>query len=198
MVDNVMANATPILPAHIEDTVAAIAQLHADHYARATPVQRVIDTVTAFAGRPAFTISVIIVVIGWIALNLIMRASGIEPFDAPPFYWLQGSVAVAALLMTSIILTTQRREDELGTHREQLTLELAILSEKKTAKLIALFEEMRRDMPNLRNRVDLEATALSQPADPQAVLEAIKDSHIALAEAAETVVADEATSATSI
>lgn len=186
-----MATATPILPAHIEDTVAAIAQLHADHYARATPVQKLIDAVTAFAGRPSFTISVIVGVIGWIAVNLMMRASGIDPFDAPPFAWLQGVVAVSALLMTSMILTTQRREDELGTHREQLTLELAILSERKTAKLIGLFEEMRRDMPNLHNRIDPEAAALSQPADPQAVLEAIKESHVALAEAAETVVADE-------
>lgn len=187
--------ALPILPAHIEDTVAAIAQLHADHYARATPVQKLIDAVTAFAGRPSFTISVIIVVAGWIAVNLIIRALGAEPFDAPPFYWLQGLVTVSALLMTSIILTTQRREDELGTHREQLTLELAILSEKKTAKLIALFEELRRDMPNLHNRIDLEATALSQPADPQAVLEAIKESHVALAEAAETALAEETVSA---
>ncbi len=51
-----------------------------------------------------------------------------------------------------LILTTQRRADELAQHREQLTLELAILSEQKTAKVIELLEEMRRDNPNLRNR----------------------------------------------
>ena len=35
---------------------------------------------------------------------------------------------------------------------------------------------MRRDNPNLRNRVDQEAAAMAIPADPQAVLEAIKSS----------------------
>jgi len=76
-----------------------------------------------------------------------------------------------------LILTTQRREDQLASHREQLTLELGILSEQKAAKIIELLEEMRRDDPTLRNRVDREAVAMSTPADPQAVLDAIKDTH---------------------
>ena len=57
-----------------------------------------------------------------------------------------------------------------------MTLELAILSEQKTAKIIALLEEERRDNPNLRNRVDEQAAAMAIAADPQAVLDAIKDS----------------------
>ena len=56
-------------------------------------------------------------------------------------------------------------------------MELAILGEQKTAKVIELLEEMRRDNPNLRNRVDHEAAAMAIPADPQTVFEAIKSSH---------------------
>ena len=36
---------------------------------------------------------------------------------------------------------------------------------------------MRRDNPNLRDRVDEEAAAMAIPADPQSVLNAIKESH---------------------
>ena len=36
---------------------------------------------------------------------------------------------------------------------------------------------MRCDDPSLANRVDHEAAAMSVAADPQAVLDAIKDSH---------------------
>ncbi len=78
-----------------------------------------------------------------------------------------------------LILTTQRREDQLAGYREQLSLELAILSEQKSAKIISLLEEMRRDSPSLKNRVDEEAAAMSIAADPQAVLEAIKETEIA-------------------
>ena len=168
---------TPILPAHIEDTVQAIARLHAEHYEQATPLQRMIDRLTARAGRPEFVGVLTILVLGWMAFNAGLVAFGRQPLDEPPFFWMQGVVGLAALYMTTLILITQRHEDQLASHREQLTLELGILSEQKAAKIIELLEELRRDDPDLRNRVDHEAIAMSTPADPQAVLDAIKDTH---------------------
>ena len=40
-----------------------------------------------------------------------------------------------------------------------------------------MLEESRRDNPLIRNRVDQEADAMAQPADPQSVLDAIKETH---------------------
>lgn len=171
-----MADDTPILPAHIEQTVQAIAQLHADHEARATPLQRFVERLTARAGRPRFLALLTVVIVAWMTINVAMVAVGRKPIDEPPFFWLQGLVALTALYMTVLILTTQRREDEMAGHREQLTLELAILSEQKSAKIIALLEELRRDNPMIRDRHDAEAEALSTPADPNSVLDAIKES----------------------
>ena len=79
--------------------------------------------------------------------------------------------------MVILILATQQREYHPSQLREQLILELAILSEQKTAKVIQLLEETRRDNPLIRNRVDQEAEAMAQPADPQSVLDAIKEIH---------------------
>jgi hypothetical protein len=56
-------------------------------------------------------------------------------------------------------------------------LELGILSEQKTAKVIELLEESRRDSPLIPDRVDQEANAMAQPSDPQSVLDAIKETH---------------------
>ena len=168
---------TPILPAHIEETVRAIARLHAEHYEQATPLQKTVDKLTARAGRPEFVALLTALVLGWIALNVILMAMGRRPIDEPPFFWMQGIVGLAALYMTSLILATQRREDELASHREQLTLELGILSEQKAAKIIELLEELRRDDPHIQNRVDRQAAAMAAPADPQAVLDAIKDTY---------------------
>ena len=80
--------------------------------------------------------------------------------------------------MTILILTTQRREDELAGLREQLILELAILTEQKSAKIIALLEELRRDAPNISDREDRQAEALSTPADPNAVADALKETQV--------------------
>lgn len=61
--------------------------------------------------------------------------------------------------------------------REQLNLELAILSERKTAKVIQLLEEFRRDSPLMRDRIDHQAESMARPSDPQTVLDAIKETH---------------------
>lgn len=116
-----------------------------------------------------------LVVIGWMGLNLLAAAFGHRPVDRPPFPWLAAAVSLVSLYMVVLLLATQRREDELARERELLLLELAILSEQKMAKMIQLLEEARRDNPLIRDRVDQEAEVMAQPADPQSVLAAIKE-----------------------
>jgi uncharacterized membrane protein len=165
----------PILPAHIEETIRSIAQHHAEHHENATPLQRAVDRVTALLGHPMLLGVLTVIVAGWIGLNLLAAALGYRPVDPPPFSWLGGAISLVSLYMVVLILATQRREDQLGRQRELLVLELAILSEQKTAKMIQLLEESRRDNPLIHNRVDQEAETMAQPADPQSVLAAIKD-----------------------
>jgi uncharacterized membrane protein len=167
----------PLLPAHIEATIRSIARLHAEHHQNATPLQRAVARTMTFVGRPQFLGVLTVIVASWICLNLLAGALGYHPIDPPPFSGLTGAVSLASLYMVVLILATQRRENQLAQLREQLNLELAILSEQKTAKVIQLLEESRRDNPLLRNRVDQEAEAMAQPADPQSVLEAIKETH---------------------
>jgi uncharacterized membrane protein len=171
----------PILPSHIEETIGTIARLHADHRENATPVERAVDRMTVLLGRPRFVGLLTLVVAGWIAANLLAAALGYRAIDRPPFPWLSGTVSLVSLYMVVLILASQRREDELAQHREQLILELAILSEQKTTKVIQLLEESRRDNPMIRNRVDQEAEAMAEPADPQTVLDAIKSADVVIA-----------------
>ena len=97
----------------------------------------------------------------------------------------QGFEAAAAMVGTGAgrtrmdeireLIEAMRFEEEnlLAERRDQLTLELAILADKKTAKVIALLEEMRRDAPALADRADPESEAMARPADPREVLTAI-------------------------
>src|SRR6202023_3664051 len=98
-------------------------------------------------GRPGFLGVVTIIVLGWTSLNLLAAALGYRPIDPPPFSGLGSAVSLVSLYIVVLILATQRRENQLAQLREQLTLELAILSEQKTAKVIQLLEESRRDNP---------------------------------------------------
>ncbi|MCJ2138411.1 DUF1003 domain-containing protein [Methylobacterium sp. J-026] len=177
ILDRENKGATPILPAHIEDTVRAIADLHHEHHRKATPVQRTVARMTSAVGRPRFVGVLTLAILAWVGLNLVLPALGHASFDPPPFAYMQDVGGVLSLYVTSLILITQRHDEQLAEHRAQLTLELAIVSEQKSAKIIALLEEMRRDHPHLTDRVDDEAEAMARPANPQAVLDAIKDTH---------------------
>ena len=128
----------------------------AEHHRAATPIQRMVDRLTAYVGRPRFIGVLTVGATLWIVANAAAPLVGLTPLDPPPFAWLDGAVSLGALYIALLILTTQRRQDQLAQHREQLTLELTILSEQKTAKIIQLLEEARRDDPHLRNRIDEE------------------------------------------
>jgi uncharacterized membrane protein len=167
----------PSLPPHVEETVKTIERLHAEHAARATRLQRMIDATTALVGRPGFIIGLTLVLLMWMGANLAIGWAGFHAPDPPPFNGVEAVLETLALYVTLTILASQRRADQLASRREQLTLELAIIAERKTAKVIALLEEMRRDHPELRDRVDDQAEAMSAPSDAQAVLDAIAVAH---------------------
>jgi uncharacterized membrane protein len=172
--DGDQGDAESILPPHIEQTVQAIARLHKSHEERATTLELLVDRLTALVARPVFIGATLAAVAIWIGANLLLQRLAGWSFDSPAFPWLQGAGTLAAILITTLVLVSQRRKDELSELREQLTLELAIMTEQKSAKLIALMEEMRRDNPMIANRVDTEADDMSTAADPETVLEAFK------------------------
>lgn len=57
----------------------------------------------------------------------------------------------------------------LEEQRAHLDLKVTLLTEQKAAKLIDLLEELRRDLPNVRDRQDPDAATLQQPMDPDGV-----------------------------
>jgi uncharacterized membrane protein len=164
-----------VFPPHIEDTIRSIAQLDVEHHENATLPQRWVDRLTGLLGQPWFIGVASVVIIGWIGLNGLAPALGYRPIDPAPFPWLAGFAALWSFYLVLLILITQRREEQLAMHHAQLTLQLTILGEQKITKVIALLEEYRRDSPQLPDRIDHEADAMAESADPNSLLDAIKE-----------------------
>ncbi len=164
------------LPPHIEESLQAVAELHAKQSADATRFQRTVALITESIGRPRFLVVLSLVLMAWIGVSLVSGLRGGRAFDPPPFTWLQFCISLVVLYMTVFILSAQQRDDLKSGHRERLALELAILNDQKSAKIISLLEDLRRDSPAVPNRVDEQAEAMSTPANPSAVLEAIQES----------------------
>jgi uncharacterized membrane protein len=160
---------------NLNDNVETLASLRARADQSVSHHQRRIERFTAQIGQPRSFYIVIAFAAAWSAFNLLAPSCGIRPFDPPPFSWLQGLVGLCALLMTTIILITQNRQTRHADQRGQLELQINLLSEQKIAKLIGLLEELRRDIPIVRNRVDEVADAMTEPVDPHAVISAIEN-----------------------
>jgi uncharacterized membrane protein len=167
-------SSAPNIPDHVDEAVRSVVQLHSDHHGRTTALQRSVNRITAFMARPLFLALVVLGVVGWIGANLVVMTLGLQAIDAPAFLRLQGAANLFSLFLVMLVLVAQKHEDELNAHRDTLTLELAILSEHKIAKVIQLLEELRRDSPHVQDRVDPQAEQMAEPADAGSVLAATR------------------------
>jgi len=107
--------------------------------------------------------------------NLFARQFGLAQFDPPPFFWLQGVVTLGALLTATVVLIKQNRLARIEEQRAHLDLQLNLLTEQKTTKFIDLIEELRNDLPMVKNRHDAASAALQKPTDPHMVLAALDE-----------------------
>ncbi|HEY5282404.1 MAG TPA: DUF1003 domain-containing protein [Polyangia bacterium] len=155
--------------------VESVASIRARAEQRLDKHQRRMEVLTAALGRPRTVYATLSMVVGWVVFNGgAAKLLGWQSIDPPPFFWLQGMVALCALLMTTLVLITANRQTRNAEERSHLDLQVNVLSEHKVAKLIALVEELRRDLPMVRNRVDQEADAMQEAVDPHAMLEALE------------------------
>lgn len=172
-------------PHLVNDSIEALIELRNRHNQRASPHQLTVERLINVLGRPFFLYSFLALAILWIAANSIPYLFGRQPFDEPPFFWLQGMVSFLSLVITTMVLIAQNRLTKITERQAQLDVHINLLSERKLAKLIALVEELRQDLPIVRNRLDTEAEAMAQAADPIAVLTALEE---AIHEEASTIV----------
>jgi uncharacterized membrane protein len=154
----------------ISQNIETILAFYSSEEQKISSSQRVLETISGSVGRPLYLGSIVLLVALWILANVIAHHVGFAEFDPAPFFWLQGLVSLGALLTTTVLLIKQNRLAKLEERRAHLELQVNLLTEQKTTKLINLMEELRRDLPNVRHRHDPEAAALQQPTDAGQVL----------------------------
>ena len=159
--------------------VESIARFYEREERKISRSQRIVERVADTVGRPTFLGCIVLVVAAWVALNSVADRLGIEPFDEPPFFWLQGLISLLALLTTVVVLIRQERLAKLEERREHLDLQVNLLTEQKTTKLIHLIEELRRDLPMVQDRHDAQSEAMQKPTDLHRVLAEIDEARLA-------------------
>ena len=156
----------------------SLADIHEQHEREIGVIQKFANHVTRALGRPSVVVAALALIIIWIVGNLIAVRMWGGGFDRFPFPDLALFATVCAFLVTLLILTTQRHEQDVARRRDQLTLHMAVLTENKIAKVISLLEEQRRDSAVLPTRNDPQADEMAEPSNPKDSLDKIEASSL--------------------
>jgi uncharacterized membrane protein len=160
---------------HVDEAIDAVADLEHAAQEAMSDHHRWIERVTNRIGQPLTFYLVVAFVVLWIGSNLVVLETNGKTFDPPPFVWLQGMVSLSGLLVAILILTTANRVAQIDTARDKLDLQINLLNERRTGKLIRMLDELRRDFPQVPTHDDPEVQQLAEPTNTQAVARAIEE-----------------------
>ncbi len=162
-----------LLPEQVLKNVETITQHQHRRQRSTTADRRILEKIAAVFGRPQFLYFQIVFFTVWIGCSSLVNQK-ILPKNFPLFDLHLHGLEIFSLLISTGVLIYQTRQEKLSEERSHLMLQLNLLTEQKIAKLISLVEELRIDLPNVKNRDDLEAEVMKQATDPQAVLGVIQ------------------------
>jgi uncharacterized membrane protein len=163
------------LPSAVQEHIGAVSDFYARHEEELTPTQRIVERISMFLGSPAYVAGNLVFVVLWIAWNLAAPELGFDQWDEPPFFWLQGLIALNAFVISTTVLIRQNRMSKLANQHAHLDLQINLLADEKTSKIIQMLDELRRDLPNVRDKVDQKADELAKPTDTGAVISIIEE-----------------------
>ncbi|MBZ9661189.1 DUF1003 domain-containing protein [Mesorhizobium sp. ESP-6-4] len=159
---------TPALARNIE---ALVARRKRD--ARSASVeQRTAAAISSFAGSMMFVYIHLIFFGAWIALNLGV-VTFIKPFD-PSLVILAMLASVEAIFLSTFVLINQNRMAAEDNARADLDLQVSLLSEHETTKLIKMVEEIAKRL-DVDTKGDDELKELKRDVAPEAVLDKIEE-----------------------
>ena len=172
--ENAPESATGSLSEHIDQNIESIVALQRREREMTNASQRLVGRISRIIGRPAYLAGLLAVVVAWVSTN-VLTPFGMTAFDPPPFELLDGVLTFSALVTATIVLIAQNRQTRREQQHRHLDLQVSLLTEQKVTKLIHLVEELRRDMPMVKDREDPQATVLQQATDTAAVVSAMEE-----------------------
>ena len=167
-----MDTAPEELSAPENENLDALVKFREQEDAGISKFQALIENLSRFFGSPTYLVFGVVFILVWIASSLWGADHGWTHVDKPPFFWLQGLVSAHALLLTIAVLIRQNRMAQLAEHRAHLDLQINLITERKVTALLRAHQgQDSLARPSTAVPADDE---LTKPADPGAILAAIK------------------------
>jgi uncharacterized membrane protein len=141
--------------------IETIARLEEEFIEGRTLWDRVADAIAAFTGSVKFVVLHLAVFTAWFVVNLGF-IPGIRPFDPYPFILLGMGVSCEAVILSTFVLMSQNRMSARSEQRNQLHLQIALLTEKELTKVLQTQKRLSEHLGVSEVVQDKEVTELSE------------------------------------
>ena len=167
----------PRKPQTVDDVtrknVNAMRQLEQASLARRTRADRVAAAIARFCGSMTFVVIHVLVFAAWIAFNVL---PGLQHFDPYPFTFLTLVVSLEAIFLSTFILISQNYDMRISERRNQLDLQINLLSEQENTKMLQMLEKIAIKV-GVQDCDDQQVRALEQATRPEALVEQIEEAY---------------------
>ena len=164
---------TDLLPDQVIKNIKTVIGIKAEQTKKEACHIRVLQKIGNLLGTATFLYIELLFFAVWSGWSHFSHDAAL-PFNIPKYNLNEHLLDTAALLIATGVLIYQTRREKLAEQRSHLILQINLLTEQKTAKLIELVEKLRVDLPSLENHRDLEAELMKQATDPQTVLDILQ------------------------
>jgi uncharacterized membrane protein len=156
--------------AHVVDrNITALLERRRQADREAGASERIAGAITRFTGSMAFVVIHLVLFGTWIVWNL--GAFGLPEFDES-FVVLAMVASVEAIFLSTFVLISQNRMTAQADERDDLNLQISLLSEHEVTRLVALVSAIA-DAMGLGEAADPEIQQLVEDVRPEQVLDAI-------------------------
>jgi uncharacterized membrane protein len=155
----------------IRRNIAALRARRAEELAAASHEEKLADAITRFSGSMRFVYVHLVLYGSWIIVNLV---PGLPHFDET-FVVLAMIASVEAIFLSTFVLISQNRAMEVADRRNELDLQINLLSEHELTRIARLLAAIARRLevaPDEARHVE----EVTQDLTPEAVLEEIERS----------------------
>lgn len=132
---------------------------------------RMADIIGKFCGSYMFVWVHVIWFGGWILINALPSVPHFDPF---PFTFLTLVVSLEAIFLSAFILISQNHETRISERRNQLDLQINLLTEQENTKMLKLLERIAEKI-GASTDDDPSVQVLEQATRPEKLVEQIEE-----------------------
>ena len=159
---------------HVREHIELIARHEAEFLAKRTSTERLGDSMASFIGSLLYVALHVSICTVWVLWNTLPFAA-LRHFDPAPFPLLDAVFAFEAILVASFILMRQSRMSRRAEERDQLMLQVLLLSEREITAVLGMEQRIAEHIGLKEIAQDQEISELSQQTSIDEVAQIIQD-----------------------